>query len=128
MPKLDPRVSRVFADGKKSVLPMEATDVFLRERERESECTNALLSISDYLFWQQFQERGRTEAGIQLLSVNLGSTGSECLNTESVKTHFFFWISNYEKVKASTSAAHLLILSKNLVIRITTLDMKAENF
>lgn len=67
---------------------MEATAVFLRETEHR--CSNiSLLSVSDYLFWQQFRERGRTEAGIQLLSISLGSTGTDCLNTKNVEKGFF---------------------------------------
>lgn len=99
VPKLDPRVSRVLADGKKWVLPMEATAVFLQEREHR--CSSiSLLSVSDYLFWQQFREKGRTEAGIQLLSISLGSKGTDCLNPKNVQRGIFFWISSYKKSKS----------------------------
>lgn len=68
---------------------MEATAVFLRERVHR--CSNiSLLSVSDYLFWQQFQERGRTESGIQLLSINPGSTGTDYLNNKNVQKAYFF--------------------------------------
>jgi len=54
--------------------------------EREHRCSNiSLLSVSDYLFWQQLQKRGRTEAGTQLLLISLGSTGTDCINTKNVQ-------------------------------------------
>lgn len=68
---------------------MEATAVFLRERVHK--CSNiSLLSVSDYLFWQQFQERGRTEAGIQLFSISPGSTGTDYLNSKNVQKASFY--------------------------------------
>lgn len=88
---------------------MEATAVFLREREREHRCLNiSLFSVSDYLFWQPLQEGGSTEAGIQLLSIILGSIGTDYLKTKCVQQAFFCEFQAIKKVRACTNAPILL--------------------
>lgn len=83
---------------------MEATAVFLQEREHR--CSSiSLLSVSDYLFWQQSRERGRTEAGMQLLSISLGSAGTGCLNTKNVQRGIFSGFQTIKKVKACTNGS-----------------------
>lgn len=91
------------------------------ERDSKHRCSNlSLLSVSDYLFWQQFQERGRTKADIHLLSVSLGSTGTDGLNTKNAQKGIF------KVLKRGEDALVLPILSRNLVFRMKSFIIKTE--
>lgn len=76
----------------KWVLPMEATDVFLRMRERTYICQNffLLLSTFNYLFWQGFDLTKENQQTLFVKNTN-NSHKKESLNVLRFFFSFFFW-------------------------------------